>query len=106
VIHVAERRQRPRKAPNLDVWLRDNGETLLRRLASPLRHAARRAWEGGVLAATAVAMVAAAAVFLLIGAVELLKKPRLPAWLAYGLLGLAGAAAGFLLWRSAFGDQG
>src|SRR5687767_4355632 len=66
VIHAAERR---RRTSALDFWRRDNGGSL-----------ARRAWENTVLALTALAMLGTAAVFLLIGAVELLKDLRLPAW--------------------------
>lgn len=105
MIHVEERRHRPRRTSTLDDWLRDNGESLLRRAASPLLDTARRAWEGTVLALTALAMLATAAVFLPLGAVELLKESRLPTWLTYGLLGGAGALVGFLLWRSAFADR-
>ena len=105
MIHVAERRQQSRRTSILDVWPRGNGGTRPRRAASPLRNAARRAYEGTVLALTAMAMLATAAVFLLLGAVELLKELRLPTWLAYGLLGGAGALAGFLLWRSAFAGE-
>ena len=104
MIHVEERRRRPRTSP-LDDWLRDTGGSVLRRMSTPLRETARRAWDKAVLAMMTVALVAAAAGFLLMGAVELLKELRLPPWLAYGLLGTAGAVAGFLLWRAALGNR-
>ena len=105
MIHVEERRRRPRTS-SLDEWLRDTGGTALRKVTTPFRDAARRLWEKAVLALMTVALVAAAAVFMLVGAVELLKELRLPAWLSYGLMGAAGVVAGFLLWRSALGDRG
>jgi len=104
VIQVEERRRRTRTSP-LDTWLRDTGGSLMRRMTSPVRETARRVWEKTVLALMTVALVAAGAVFMLIGAVELLKELRLPHWLAYGLLGTAGALAGFLLWRAALGGK-
>jgi len=51
-----------------------------------------------MLALMTVALVSAAAVFLLAGALELVKDLKLPPWLAYGLLGVAIMLAGFLLW--------
>ena len=104
MIHAAERRHRTRTSA-LDALPREDGGSPPRRAASPLGDAARRIWEGTVLALTAVAMVATAAVFLLLRAVEWLKNPRLPVWLAYGLLGGAGALAGFLLLQSAIAGK-
>ena len=104
MIHVEERRRRPRTT-SLDDWLRDAGGSAMRRVTSPFRDAARRLWEKAVLALMTVALVSAAAVFMLVGAVDLLKELRLPSWLAYGVLGAAGLVIGFLLWRSALGGD-
>ncbi|HEX7897006.1 MAG TPA: hypothetical protein VF950_04565 [Planctomycetota bacterium] len=105
MIQVEERRRRTRTS-SLDDWLRDTGGAALRRAGTPFRDAARRIWDKAVLTFMTVAMVAASAVFLLVGAVELLKELKLPAWLAYGMLGVAGGVAGYLLWRTALGDKG
>lgn len=60
---------------------------------------ARRVQERAVAALAALAMVATASVFLLIGAIELLKELGLPAWLAIGAWGGLGALAALILVR-------